>query len=334
MERPGWWPDSLGASARLLLLLCCVLLAGYQCLQLVELYNSEPVSLSLSFTPHAEVRVPSVTMCRSSFDEDSSLPENASVSEAIWASEPSLGSQLLDCSLDCLIDSDISYPGGRIPVPTGTWSSWMRGRYLCHTFMPNITWAQTPGGAGSALVIDMQYSVRNRQKDDRFLYVLPQRRPAISTLGLTSVERDMPVRVQAGKPHFVHIKVSSNVHERPSLRRAPCDARPGHHHSTCVYSCYTAHWAAVKNCSRPEMVAEFPQLPECPFSLLDEEELDMTNHLPSCGCLPACRQDRYLASDATTVVSAPEPHMDDNWMGLAVTMAHISQQVAHESLSF
>ena len=60
----AWVPpcvQSLTSLSRSLLVLLCALLAGYQCWTLLQLYLSQPVSMSLSFTKKQDLAVPAVT---------------------------------------------------------------------------------------------------------------------------------------------------------------------------------------------------------------------------------------------------------------------------------
>ena len=63
MELPPCWPRTSAARCRVLLLLACACLAGYQTILLLQLYHSEPSSMTLAFTPRPEVDVPAVTVC-------------------------------------------------------------------------------------------------------------------------------------------------------------------------------------------------------------------------------------------------------------------------------
>ncbi|KAF0308180.1 hypothetical protein FJT64_020595 [Amphibalanus amphitrite] len=333
MRPPQWWPSSPASGARLLLLLCCVVAAAVQCCQLLTLFNSEPVSLTVSFTPRADVTLPSLTVCNLGFDTITGTsaappPDNTSAGEFLWKEAGSLASQLLSCQPSCDLSEDIPYPGGSSAVPTGTWSSQIQQHWVCHTFVPNITWADVPAELGQEMVVTLRTRGASRV---RFLYVLPDRQPLMSTFGVRSAESDVPFRSVARAAQFVFFSVSSHVHERPSLRRAPCNASEGYSYGVCLQSCYHDYWAVVKKCARPEMLADFPELPECPFSQIDER-LDFAEHASSCGCLPACRSVRLAVTEST--VLAERGDLGDAWMKVRVSMSQIPQQVAREQLSY
>ncbi|KAF0311226.1 hypothetical protein FJT64_017936 [Amphibalanus amphitrite] len=332
MQPPQWWPSSPVSGARLLLLLCCAVVAGYQCYQLLTLFNSEPVSLTVSFTPRADVALPSVTVCVAGYSiyDGSPLPDgNASLSEFLWNEAGNLSSSFRSCSPNCNLTEEIPYPGGSVQVPTGTWSSWIRDDAVCHSFVPNITWAQLPPGPAGEFNIALR--TKPRTTNVRYVYVVPGRPPLFSGFGVKDAEPDIPFRVLDGPPRFVFLSTSSHVHERPSLRRAPCNASEDYSYGVCLQSCYHDYWAAVRKCARPEMLAEFPELPECPFSQIGER-LDFAEHAPSCGCLPACRLERLLVTENTVI--SKSPGLEDNFMLLSVSMSQIPQQVAREQLSY
>ncbi|XP_037079541.1 toll-like receptor 6, partial [Pollicipes pollicipes] len=328
-------PRTSVASARSLLVIGCLLLAGYQCFTLLQLYLSEPVSMSLSFTPGKEVAVPSVTICGFPYDRVAKAhrrPQNVSIAEGYWQASVNLGRQVKRCFPSCRPDQNIPYPGGKTPVKTGSWSSWVATveHALCHTFTPNVTWGQLVDLSSSKkfqLNIEISVKANRATTWDHRVLIHPKRRPLLTNLDIKGVQEDP--RFELKGPNIMRLQVSSRIHDRESLQRARCNSSAGYGYEACVVQCYHTLWANTLNCSTPEMLDDFLHLPECSFRQLGKRSV-FARGFRGCHCLPACRQQRYVVD--ATVQKLPEGMFSSTL--IRVQLGQIPEEVATERRSY
>ena len=335
MRLPPCWPRTAAGRGRALLLLACATLAGYQAALLLQFYLSEPTGMTLSFPARSEVDVPAVTVCAYPYHRNAVhvRTTNVSFTRKIWLGGAPLKRTIPRCSPDCLPDRDVSYPGGEVTVATGTWRTWITADEpaVCHTFTPNITW-----GALAARNRRHQYQLRlytagepgREVRWDHRLLVHPRRRPLITNLDTDQLQPDQRVDLRGSTA--ATLSVFSHVQERESLRRAACRSTPGYDREGCLLACYERQRAAAFNCSTPEMLIDYPHLPEC--SIYDiRRRFNFTALLAGCGCPPACRNQRLLVS-ASVAPKLKEGSRRLSW--ITVELEPIPEQVATERSSY
>ena len=290
---PCRWPLKRCCPARYVLMAICAVLVVHHCWILLEKYLSEPTSMLISYTDRRDVMVPSVTICRrstkasflgsSNVDEDSAVT-NISVAKVVWESNQKLRDLLLSCEPGCDVEGDVSFLGGRVDVPTGSWSTWVQDDALCHTFTANITWwtvtALTHGQANRDLTMELNTAARGL---GTMVTLHPRRWPVF---GGTGVEDDETFYVHPGV--MGKFFVESFVRDYENLNRAPCQPSPGYFQEECMYACFVRLWIKLYNCSLPQMLTNnFPHLPECSPRHLDFS-LNMVILRDHCKCPNAC----------------------------------------------
>ena len=331
------------AWARFLMIVACAVLSIAQCSTLLQLYQSEPVSVALSFTPWEDVQVPAVTICppeyswrRHTFLNLVEVP----VSRAIWKADSVTIGELLDmCEPGCETNETVGYPGGYASVKIGMWRTWISQEVgaVCHTLTPNITWGQ---------LVDISKTKKTELRiklNEKMLRIRPQgfhvffhsrRRPVVTGHGIRGLQEDANFDQPGDRQ--IDVEVGSNIIDRESLARASCNAELGYYFETCSVQCTHVQLADKFNCSTPDMMEDFPNLEQCPKkTLLFIEHTHMLSSLASkCGCLPSCREHRMTATitHVEDLSLSGLPH--DPRSIFVISLAPIPEIVATERLSY
>ncbi|KAF0298515.1 hypothetical protein FJT64_004115 [Amphibalanus amphitrite] len=324
-----------GASgARWLLVACCAALAAWQCRTLLMLYRSEPVSMSLSFTPMTDVDVPAITVClRELHGHRQDQVEGEAPARRAWLRADPLTTVVRECEPNCTPEKNISYPGGEAAVPLGTWRVWMTHTLrTCFTFRPNVTWGQladTRNKGASVLKITLR-SRLNESKDhiDYDVAFHNRVRPILSSLGSKMLQPDYTIQIS--QPLKMELYSTSYVHERPNLRRAPCNSSDGYSFSDCLKNCSYRLWANRHNCSTPPMLEDFPHLKDCPLAVLESRKAPLVRRNSGrCDCAPSCRRHTYTIGAEVAGVKAQRDASK-----LFLRPGQLAEQVALEQRSY
>ena len=335
--------------ARLLLVACCVLLSGYQCWTLLQLFLGEPVSATTSFTPWEDVDVPAVTLCDTPYPwqkYNHYFGRKLSVSQQIWKGSASIEKLLHSCEPQCIPAEVIDYPAGEVEVGIGSWTSWvsLTEGALCHTLIPNVTWGQLAQAAGHKMFnLELKvYDLSNIMKCDYRLFVHPRRRPVVSNPGVREVQQDLRQRhacyEQNRASYQMTAKIISRVHDRESLNRARCQPGSDYHYETCIIDCSYRQWADKHNCSTPDMLQQYPHLSEC--SRKDMRLLasigGLTANASGCSCLPACRRRSFVADTGAMSLppAGPRASRVENILVVRVSAASLAEEVTTERRSY
>ena len=334
---------------RLALVACCVLLSGYQCWTLLQLFLGEPVSAATSFTPWEDVDVPGVTLCGIPHPwQGYGAPvfgRRLSVGEQIWKASVSIEKQLQSCEPQCMPAEGIDYPAGEVEVGIGSWSSWvsLTESALCHTLIPNVTWGQLAQAAGHRR-FSLELKVRSYRLGpvdcDYRLFVHPRRRPVVSNPGVRGVQQDLQQRqlCQEGNRafHQMTAKMISRVHDRESLNRAPCVPGDDYHYETCIIDCSYRQWADKHNCSTPDMLQQYPHLSECSTKALRRlvRAGGLAANASDCACLPACRRRSLVADTGMESLPVPAGSNIDQLLTVRVSAASLAEEVTTERRSY
>ena len=360
--------DRTAARARRLLVVCCTVLAVYQCWTLLELYLSEPVSMSLSYTPETEVDVPAVTVCtrwrkeqgqeqrqekrqqqrqgqgqeqqqeqrqQQRQEQRQEQERDLSPAQTAWLRADPLGAVVQDCSPGCSPTANISYPGGEVAVSLGTWSAWLsRALHMCYTLEPNATWGQLADA--------------KRKHTPELRILLPEKpgaspdllqwsyRLCIHRRGTRPLFTNLGIKhlrtdqpIKIGTSKVMNLYVSSYVHDKENLRRSRCNPAIGYSYETCMVHCSHQLWADKRNCSTPRMLQEFPHLRECTDEELDMKTPKLSERADLCGCLPGCR--RHLYTIEAGVLGIRDR---SDWSKIRLRPGQVAQQVARERRSY
>ncbi|KAF0302456.1 hypothetical protein FJT64_025441 [Amphibalanus amphitrite] len=333
--------------ARLALVVCCALLSGYQCWMLVQMFGEEPVSVVTSFTPWEDVVVPSVTVCGTPYEWQRypfifGLPLNSTVGQKLWHFGNQFHKGIPTCEPACRLQESVPYPGGRVEVGIGWWESWpsLSESTICHTLTPNVTWSQLAQAAGQRR-FELKLKMNDEPSNcDYRLFVQPHRRPVMSSLGVRGVQQDLRVRSLCHDEvtsDLVSVKLISRIIDRESLNRAPCNPAKDYYYESCIMDCAHRQWAEREHCSTPEMLRDFPQLPECSQAVLRQlaqQDGSLAVNTTSCPCLPACRIRSFVADTGVEMSPVPSTRGDKEPLMVRVESASIAEEVTTERRSY
>ena len=324
---------------RLLLTVTCTSLCAVQSWTLLRLHWSEPVAVSIGFTPWEDVHVPGITLCPLPYQwRQHTLfsTTNITVAETIWmANGLSTGALLSRCEPGCGTHDTVSYPGGHAATRIGAWRSWIALEVgaVCHTLTPNVSWGQLVDMSPSKKTqLLLRLNLKKLKAQGIHIYVHSRRRPVVASFGIRGLQRDANFEQPGEK--LVHLEVTSNVINRENLARATCNPDIEYHFQTCFIRCTHAYWAKQKNCSTPDMMEDFPHLGPCSKGdLLHMERTHALSKLATkCSCLPPCREHRFTASITNTKDLSDEVH--DPYSEFLVSPSAIPEMVSVERLAY
>ncbi|KAF0288566.1 Acid-sensing ion channel 1 [Amphibalanus amphitrite] len=290
--------------------------------------------------------VPSVTVCDTPFewhlyDFIFGLPRNSTVSQKLWRTSEPLHKVIYTCEPACRPQESVPYPGGRVEVGIGSWESWpsLSESTLCHTLTPNVTWSQLAQAAGQKRFELEMWVGDKRPNCDHRLFVHPHRRPVMSSPGVRGVQQDLRVRSLCHDEvtsDLVSVKLISRIIDRESLNRAPCNPAKDYYYESCIMDCAHRQWADRKNCSTPEMIRDYPQLPECSRAVLRRAQRDgsLAVNTTNCTCLPACRIRSFVADTGVEMFPKPNSWSSNKLLVARVAAASVAEEVTTERRSY
>lgn len=328
---------AVASAARALLTLSCAVLALYQCRQLVLMYLSEPVSLSVEHPSLPDVQVPSVSICRwpSStkrmfFRSSRSILKDAA---PIWRF-------IRQCDPGCDItkrsaDDKSETPSGERTVAIGSWRRWVNYRRLvCYTLTPNVTWGQVVPHyhrvqtSRDSLYIRLNNSDRTGMLATVKVHIHPRSRPMVhDSLGFSRLKLDSVLLLETDQR--ILIRTASHVGHRETLWRAPCNTTAGYSYEACAMDCYYRLTVQFKGCAPPEVRQEYPDLPECIFQQTVATE-NFSRLLNDCECAPSCTDHRYTVS----FTDKSQYRIGSQFSEIKLMMSPTPEAVSWERLSY
>ncbi|KAF0304290.1 hypothetical protein FJT64_002766 [Amphibalanus amphitrite] len=317
---------------RLLLLLrlgitmSCLILTGYQSLELLNQFWTEPTATAFSRLPADRMPMPSVTVCPNGRGlEFREMPLNeSSTSEWLWNHTVSLREMVVRCAHDCS-------PGPAGPLgladrtadsPTGTWHSWAvdRAYSTCHTFTPNISMIDlldvqrkqrfNPIEAAEWDLFQLEIRMKPSGGMSRIsasVFFHRANEAQVTNPGFLSFEPSP--RIYLEPDDIVTVRLRSELTQRESLYRAPCLDQAGYDRSLCLTRCLYDTRAARYGCRSPQMIDSHPHLTECRRPEALEMTLTLTEEA-ECGCPRACREHVFIATVSDRQYMAPHETSD------------------------
>lgn len=326
------------SAARALVWTGCLVVAGYQCCQLLGVYCSEQVVSTVAQTPSRQVDVPSFTVCENptAHKQRTENSANETISQSFWRTGLRLEDQLIKCLHKCKPDASASRYGEETPVRIGSWRSWVADTpSLCHTLTPNITWGELFDISGGRMVVTLKFDwpIKNDQQTYQ-VFIHPRRHPIISDMRLPELFPDQEHRVSSKRS--LTFALSSKVHNRLNLRRAICNGTAGYDVNMCLRHCAHSAVASAKNCSTPEMALDFPHLPECdaqPGTFTNKLYIAFSAHTNTCNCLPACHTQQFIVEN---VISKPSYYngVRQNSTLIRLRLGRTPQEVSTETYAY
>ena len=327
--------------AHFLMTVTCAVSCVLQCWTLLQLHLSEPVAVTIAYTPWEDVQVPGFTICPPRYDwrrHTLLTMTKVPVSRSIWkANGFSISDLLSTCEPGCATNDTVGYPGGYSSTKIGMWRSWLSQDVgaVCHTLITNISWGQLVD-MSSTKKTQLKLKLRmTRLKVPGFqVFVHPRRRPVPSSHGIRGLQQDTNFEYMG--ENQVSMKIDSSVLDRESLSRTRCNSEVGYHFEKCSLDCAHFLWVKESNCSTPDMMEDFPHLKQCSQNILVRMERThaLSKLASNCTCLPSCRQHRIDTTITSTKILSNYRAAHDPYSVFIFSLAPVPEMVMTERRSY